>query len=43
MSTGVKDSILDAIGHTPLIKLNKISELHGIQCKLRKLKWTNKI
>lgn len=33
---GVLDSVLDAVGHTPLIHLKRIQEQEGIKCNLRK-------
>lgn len=32
---GVLHSVLDAVGHTPLIRLNRIQEEEGIKCNLR--------
>jgi hypothetical protein len=34
---GVLDSVLDAVGHTPLIRLRRIQEEEGIKCNLCKL------
>lgn len=32
--TGVLDSVLDAVGHTPLIHLKRIQQEEGLQCNL---------
>ena len=32
---GVLDSAMDAVGHTPLIKLQRIAEDEGLKCNLR--------
>ena len=34
---GVLDSVLDAVGHTPLIHLKRIQEDEGLKCNLCKL------
>jgi hypothetical protein len=34
---GVLDSVLDAVGHTPLIRLKRIQEEEGVKCNLCKL------
>ena len=36
---GVLDSVLDAVGHTPLIRLKRIQEEEGIKCNLRTFVW----
>jgi len=33
----ILDDALDAVGKTPLIRLDKIAQLHGLKCNLRKL------
>jgi hypothetical protein len=35
--TTVLDSVLDAFGNTPLIRLDRIAEREGLKCNLRKL------
>jgi cystathionine beta-synthase len=35
---GILDSALDAIGHTPLIRLDRIARAEGLKCNLRKSK-----
>ncbi|MEI2704036.1 MAG: pyridoxal-phosphate dependent enzyme [Ilumatobacteraceae bacterium] len=40
--TSIADSVLDTIGHTPLVRLKRISEVHGISCVLAmKMETTN--
>ena len=40
--TTIADSVLDLIGNTPLVRLKRISELHGITCVLAmKMETTN--
>lgn len=34
----IKDSILECIGETPLIRLHRIPSQHGIQCEMRILR-----
>jgi cystathionine beta-synthase len=34
---GVLDSALDAVGHTPLIKLQRIAKEEGFECTLCKM------
>lgn len=34
---GVLDSVLDAVGHTPLIHLKRIQQEEGFKCNLCKL------
>jgi cystathionine beta-synthase len=36
-SRGVLDTALDAVGNTPLIRLDKIAKEEGFQCNLRAL------
>ena len=31
---GILDSVLDAVGHTPLIHLKRIQEQEGLKCNL---------
>lgn len=33
----VLESVLDAVGNTPLIRLNRIAMHEGLKCNLRKL------
>lgn len=33
---GVLDSALDAVGHTPLIRLQKLAKQEGFKCNLSK-------
>ncbi len=35
--TSIYDSVLDHIGNTPMIRLNKIPKEYGLECELRKL------
>lgn len=35
-STQILDTALDAVGNTPLIRLDKIAKQHGIKCNLCK-------
>lgn len=35
--TGVLDSVLDAVGNTPLIHLRRIQQQEGIKCNICKL------
>jgi hypothetical protein len=35
---GVLDSVLDAVGHTPLIHLKRIQQEEGFKCNLCKLR-----
>lgn len=37
-SRGVLDTALDAVGNTPLIRLDKIAKAEGFQCNLRKIR-----
>ena len=40
--TGIADSVLDLIGNTPLVRLKRTSEIHGIKCVLAmKMETTN--
>jgi cystathionine beta-synthase len=40
--TEIADSVIDLIGNTPLVRLRRISEIHGIQCVLAmKMETTN--
>ena len=40
--TGIADSVLDLIGNTPLVRLKRTSEIHGIECVLAmKMETTN--
>ena len=40
--TNIADSVLDTIGNTPLVRLKRISEIHGITCVLAmKMETTN--
>ncbi len=40
--TDIAESVIDLIGNTPLVRLKRISELHGIQCVLAmKMETTN--
>jgi cystathionine beta-synthase len=40
--TGIADSVIDLIGNTPLVRLKRISEIHGIRCVLAmKMETTN--
>ncbi len=40
--TNIAESVIDLIGNTPLVRLKRISELHGIQCVLAmKMETTN--
>lgn len=40
--TDIADSVIDLIGNTPLVRLKRISELHGIECVLAmKMETTN--
>jgi cystathionine beta-synthase len=32
---GILENALDAVGHTPLIRLSKIAAQHGLKCNLR--------
>lgn len=32
---GVLDSSLDAVGHTPLVRLDRIAKAEGLKCNLR--------
>jgi len=32
---GILDSALDAVGHTPLIRLDRIARAEGLKCNLR--------
>jgi hypothetical protein len=32
---GVLESAMDAVGHTPLIKLNRFAESQGVKCNIR--------
>lgn len=32
----ILDNALEAVGYTPLIRLDKIAEAEGLQCNLRK-------
>ncbi|KAL0953718.1 hypothetical protein HGRIS_004908 [Hohenbuehelia grisea] len=34
MATQILDNALGAVGHTPLIRLDKIAKLHGLKCNL---------
>lgn len=34
--TGVLDSALDGVGHTPLVRLDRIAKEEGLQCNLCK-------
>lgn len=33
---GVLSSALDAVGHTPLVRLDRIAKEEGLKCNLRK-------
>lgn len=35
MTHQILDSVLDAVGSTPLIRLNRIAQAEGLQCNLR--------
>ena len=35
MSTQILDNALGAVGHTPLIRLDKVAKQHGLKCNLR--------
>ncbi|MBK9970717.1 MAG: pyridoxal-phosphate dependent enzyme [Acidimicrobiaceae bacterium] len=40
--TNIADSVIDTIGSTPLVRLKRISEIHGIECVLAmKMETTN--
>jgi cystathionine beta-synthase len=40
--TNIADSVIDLIGNTPLVRLKRISEIHGIECVLAmKMETTN--
>lgn len=42
IGTEIADSVIDLIGNTPLVRLKRISEIHGIECVLAmKLETTN--
>lgn len=34
MSSQILDNALGAVGHTPLIRLDRIRQLHGFKCNL---------
>lgn len=34
MHSKIYDDVLDAIGHTPMIRLNKIPKLYNLKCKI---------
>lgn len=36
MSTQILDNALGGVGHTPLIRLDKIAKANGLRCNLRK-------
>ena len=38
--TEIADSVIDLIGNTPLVRLKRISEIHGIRCVLA-MKWSH--
>ena len=35
ISGRILDNALDAVGNTPLIRLDKVAELEGLKCNLR--------
>lgn len=35
MPNSVIDNALDAVGHTPLMRLDKIAKANGLKCNLR--------
>ena len=40
--TSIADSVIDLIGNTPLVRMKRISEIHGIDCVLAmKMETTN--
>ena len=34
MSRQILDNALEAVGNTPLIRLDKLARLHGLECNL---------
>lgn len=42
MSTQILDNALGAVGHTPLIRLDKVAKRHGLKCNLREFYRVNR-